>query len=174
MNNVTKKITPCKIYIRSLITNLANIDDHPFVNNENAAPYTLKKKGKDKEYDECIEFSTDGKLTEKGDVLEITYKENEDLGMSNIESTLRFKKSRPTMVNLIRSESALTSLVFDSHFPRQNCTYCLGNIPFSFCIVTNEVTNIFDDKGGKITLDYIIEMHGMETEHNIYTLEYKL
>jgi uncharacterized beta-barrel protein YwiB (DUF1934 family) len=128
---------------------------------------------KKEECDEHIEFSTDGFISEKGDTVEITYKENAELGMADIESTLRFKKNRPNFVNLIRNGSAPASLVFDSHFPRQNCSYCIGNLPFSFCIITNEVKNTFDEFGGKIILDYQIEMHGVVTEHNVYTLEYK-
>ena len=174
MNNQTKNITHCKVYIRSFITNLAQDEDSPFAQKGCALKVDIKQEEKPCDYDECIEFSTEGKLTEKGDVCEITYKENEELGMSDIESTLRFKKSRPSLVNLIRSGSSPASLVFDSHFPRQNCTYCIGNLPFSFCIITNEVTNIFNETGGKIILDYEIEMHGIKTEHNVYTLEYKL
>ena len=52
-------------------------------------------------------------------------------------------------------------------------TYCIGNLPFSFCICTNDVKNDFSLTGGKIVLDYDIEMHGIRTEHNVYTLEFK-
>ncbi len=93
--------------------------------------------------------------------------------MNDIESTIRFKKARPNMVNLIRRGAAPASLVFDSNSYRQNCSYNLGDIPFSFCICTNEVENTFDENGGKIFLDYEIEMHGTKTEHNIFTLKYK-
>ena len=93
--------------------------------------------------------------------------------MSGIQSTLRFKKSRPTFVNLIRTGNAPASLVFDSHNPRQNCSYSILNLPFSFCIVTNSVENTFDGKAGKIVLDYEIEVQGVRTEHNVYTIEYK-
>lgn len=164
---------PCKVNIRSFITQIDTKDEGPFAQKGCALKVDINENDPP-ECDEVIEFSTEGVIRSKGDIFEITYKENEELGMSNIESTLRFKKSRPTLVNLIRKGSAPASLVFDSEFPRQNCTYCLGNLPFSFCIVTNDVCNVFDDKGGKITLDYEIEMHGVRTEHNVYTLEYKM
>ncbi len=157
--NTTK---PIKLYIKSLITELTAEPQPPF-----------ETPREDREYDECIEFSTDGILTEKGDTVEITYKEIEELGMNDIESTIRFKKARPNMVNLIRRGAAPASLVFDSNSYRQNCSYNLGDIPFSFCICTNEVENTFDENGGKIFLDYEIEMHGTKTEHNIFTLKYK-
>ncbi len=174
MSNLQKNAKPCKIYIRSFITNLNQDDNNPFSQKGCAPKIDMGKIEKGQDYDECIEFSTEGTLREKGDICEITYKENEELGMADVQSTLRFKKSRPNLVNLIRKGSAPASLIFDSEFPRQNCTYCLGNLPFSFCIVTNDIINTFDENGGKIVLDYEIEMHGIRTEHNVYTLHYKV
>lgn len=170
MNTTSKKTTPVKIYISSFITNITADSDSPF-GQKGCAP--MVDLNKEENCDEHIEFSTEGFISEKGDTVEITYKENAELGMADIESSLRFKKNRPNFVNLIRTGSAPASLVFDSHFPRQNCSYCIGNLPFSFCIITNEVKNLFDEFGGKIVLDYQIEMHGVVTEHNVYTLEYK-
>ena len=165
---ITQKI---KINIRSLITNLDDtLDQKGCAINVNLEQEDLANDG----YDECIEFSTEGTLKTKGDTVEITYQENEALGMGDGVSTLRFKKSRPSLSNLIRSGSAPASLVFDSYFPRHNCTYCLGNMPFSFAIITNEIANNFDEFGGSITLDYQIEIHGVITEHNVFTLDYKI
>ena len=130
-----------KIKIRSLISEVNLPDDSPF-SQKGCSPkvdYTPDKKEKD--YDECVEFSTEGTLTIKDNYVEITYKENEELGMADIESTLRFKKSRPTMINLIRRGAAPASLMFDTEFPRRNCSYCLGNLPFSVCICTKNVEN---------------------------------
>ena len=165
---ITKKI---KIKIRSLITDLENSENDPMAQ-KGCAPF-VEDMPSGEDCSECIEFSTDGTLTIKGNVAEIIYKENEELGMADIESTLRFKINRPTMINLIRRGAAPASLMFDTEFPRRNCTYCIGNMPFSFCICTNNVTNSFNESYGKIVLDYDIEMHGVRTEHNIFTLEFK-
>ncbi len=165
---ITKKI---KINIRSFITDLENSDTNPF-GQKGCAP-TVEYASDNVEYDECIEFSTEGTLIIKENTVEITYKENEALGMSDIESTLRFKKNLPTMINLIRRGAAPASLMFDTEFPRRNCSYCIGNLPFSFCICTNDIINDFHQSFGKIVLDYDIEMHGIRTEHNVYTLEFK-
>lgn len=165
---ITKKI---KIKIHSLITELENSENDPMAQ-KGCAPF-VDDLPEGEDCSECIEFSTDGTLTIKGNVAEITYKENEELGMADIESTLRFKINRPTMINLIRRGAAPASLMFDTEFPRRNCTYCIGNMPFSFCICTNNVINRFSESYGKIVLDYDIEMHGVRTEHNIFTLEFK-
>ena len=171
--NTSEIIKNIKINIRSLITEIDLPEDSPF-SQKGCSPRVDYADGKsEKGYDECIEFSTEGTLTIKENYVEITYKENESLGMSDIESTLRFKKTRPTMINLIRRGAAPASLMFDTEFPRRNCSYCLGNLPFSFCICTKNVENRFGESEGKIVLDYEIEMHGVVTEHNIYTLEYK-
>ncbi len=165
---ITKKI---KIKIRSLITEVENSEDDPMAQ-KGCAPF-VEGLPEGENYSEFIEFSTDGTLTIKGNVAEITYKENAELGMGDVESTLRFKINRPTMINLIRRGAAPASLMFDTEFPRRNCTYCIGNMPFSFCICTNDVINRFTESYGKIVLDYDIEMHGVRTEHNVYTLEFK-
>ncbi len=162
MNTTNKQGKKVKIKIR------AEIED---MTSEN--PIYLPQENEDRPYEECIEFSTEGTVFRKGDTIEIVYKENEELGMANIESTLRFKKSKPTMVNLIRRGAAPTSLIFDKDVPRRNCAYSIGNIPFNFCICTNNVINIFDEEGGKIVLDYLIEINGMKNEHNTYILEYR-
>lgn len=168
-NNLIKK--RIAINIRSLITDLENSEFDPMAQ-KGCAPFVDNIPEGD-DCTETIEFSTEGTLTVKENVVEITYKENEALGMGDVESTLRFKISRPTMINLIRRGAAPASLLFDTEFPRRNCTYCIGNLPFSFCICTNEVINDFSPERGSIVLDYDIEMHGVNTEHNVYTLEYK-
>lgn len=172
MNTTEQFIKKIKINIVSYITELENSETDP-LGQKGCALSVEDINLDDGDYDECIEFSTEGTLTVKDNVVEITYKENADLGMSDIESTLRFKKNRPTMINLIRRGAAPASLMFDTEFPRRNCTYCIGNMPFSFCICTNDVVNTYGDCHGKIVLDYDIEMHGIRTEHNVYTLEYK-
>ncbi len=170
----TKKI---KIKINSCISDMRATDDQlltgfndVLTEKQKKAPFAILETEPE---EEIIEYSTEGTLTVKGDTVEITYTENEDLGMSGIESTLRFKKTLPTMVNLIRRGSAPASLIFDTNFPRRNCMYSIGGISFDFCICTNSVKNTFDENSGKITLDYEIEIQGMKTEHNIYTIEYK-
>ncbi len=171
-NVITKKV---KINIRSLIKELTD-PTAPLRKQSGLSAVSMPMDYEEKDYDECIEFSTEGSLNIKNNTVEITYRENESLGMSDIESTLRFKKNRPTMINLIRTGAAPASLMFDTEFPRRNCSYCIGNLPFSFCICTNDVQNSFDEQNfakGKIVLDYEIEMHGVRAEHNIYTLEYK-
>ena len=167
-NNITKKI---KINIRSYISELENSEFDPM--GQKGCALSVDYIPAEDEYDEKIEFSTEGTLSVKENTVEITYKENESLGMSNVESTLRFKKNRPNMINLIRRGAAPASLLFDTEISRRNCTYCIGNMPFSFCICTNGIVNDFREDHGKIVLDYDIEMHGVRTEHNVYTLEYK-
>ena len=166
--NYTKKV---KIIIRSLITEFENSEVDPIAQ-KGCAPYVEGLADQDLQ-GEVIEFSTEGTLKVTDSYAEITYKENAALGMADIESTLRFKLNRPTLVNLIRRGAAPASLIFDTEITRRNCTYCIGNLPFSFCICTNDVKNDFSENCGKILLDYDIEINGVPTEHNIFTLEYK-
>ena len=119
-----------------------------------------------------VEFGTNGVLTVSETSVEISYRENEQLGMSGIESALRFRKDSPDKVNLIRKGASPTSMIFDNTVRRRLCTYSIGESAFDFVIVTNSVTNDFYGESGRIVLDYVIEIHGVETEHNVYTLEY--
>ena len=174
----TKKITKnIKVHIKSCISDMRLTDEQMLTEFDEVLTKTPKKPPflmQDTEpVEEVIEYSTEGTLTINEKTVEIAYSENEDLGMSGIQSTLRFKKSLPTMVNLIRSGSAPTSLIFDKQFPRRNCMYSIGGMSFDFCICTNDVINTFDENGGKIVLDYEIEIHGMKTEHNVFTIEYR-
>ncbi len=171
---IKKKI---KVHIKSCISDMRLTDGQQLTEFDDILTHKQKKPTflmQDTEpVEEIIEYSTEGTLTINGKTVEIAYSENEDLGMSGIKSTLRFKKNLPTMVNLIRSGSAPTSLIFDKQFPRRNCMYSIGGMSFDFCICTNDVINIFGEDGGKIILDYEIEIHGMKTEHNVFTIEYK-
>ena len=171
MNAEKATVKRIKINIRSLITEIEPSETDPF-SQKGCTPF-VDGLPYGEDCTDTIEFSTEGTLSVKGNVVEITYKENEDLGMTDIESTLRFKKDRPTLVNLIRRGAAPASLLFDTETPRRNCTYCIGNMPFSFCICTREVTNSFSESKGKILLDYDIEINGVCTEHNVFTLEYR-
>ena len=114
------------------------------------------------------------RMTESETTVEIAYKENESLGMNGLESRLRFKKNTPQKINLIRSGAAPTSMIFDCTIPRRPCTYSIGGEAFDFVIITNSVVNEKNGSGGKIVLDYVIEIHGVETERNVYTLEYRI
>ena len=123
--------------------------------------------------DETVEFSSDGTLSLKGNTVEITYKESEALGVEGVESTLRFKQNRPTLINLTRKGGASASMLFDTELPKRGCTYHLGNLPLSFFIYTNCIKNDFSASKGKIALDYDIEINGVKTEHTLFTLEFE-
>lgn len=122
---------------------------------------------------DIIEFATDAKLKETDSLFELSYIESEDIGLGGVKSILRFKKSNPKTVNLIRRGSAPASLIFNPDVPRRNCSYSLGGFNFDFCICTHNVENTLSSEGGRLILDYDIEIHGIKTEHNVYTLEAK-
>lgn len=124
------------------------------------------------EYD-VIEYGTDGVYTENEKYIEISYYENDELGLEHVKSSIRFSKSNPRKADLIRIGSNPTSLIFDLDVPRRICSYALDEMAFEICVCTNDVRISHNDHGGKIYLDYFIEIHGSRAVHNIYTLEYK-
>ena len=147
-NNLSKKIS---IKVKSVITDLTD----------------------DKNDKETVEYSAEGSLNVKGGTIELVYRETEAMGLANVETTLRFKQSRPTLINLVRRGDSGSSMIFDTEIPLRSCTYRLGSLPFSFFINTNSIVNDFSLTKGKIVLDYDIEIHGEKTEHTVFTLEYK-
>jgi len=165
---ITKKI---KVHVKAYIRSEVKIKG---VGQSIRATSVPSVEGKnDNSDDDRVEFYTEGILKIKGDTVEISYKENQELGMAGIESLLRFKKSKPEFVNLLRKGPSQTSLVFNTSVKRCICTYSIGGMSFDICICTNKVENIFEETHGKILLDYGIEMYGSSTEQNIYIIEYK-
>lgn len=120
-----------------------------------------------------IEYATEGGFFENEKFVEITYKENPELGMDGVVSYLRYMKNDKDKVTLVRKGEDPTSLIFDNNSSRRICSYSAAGQQFQICICTNKVKVEEDENGGEIFLDYVIEIHGVSTVHNIFTLKYK-
>ncbi|MDD4772320.1 MAG: DUF1934 domain-containing protein [Eubacteriales bacterium] len=121
---------------------------------------------------ERIEFTTDGTLSDDGKRIEISYEESELCGMAGSRTTLLFDKVTPGLVTMVRTGTHSSSLVFNAADRRQRCMYDTGIIPpFELCVLTRSIDNSLSYEGGKLALDYIIEMRGVKTEYNNLLME---
>lgn len=121
---------------------------------------------------ERIEFTTDGTLSDDGKRIELSYEESELCGMAGSRTTILFDKVSPGLITMVRTGTYSTSLVFNAADRRQRCMYDTGILPpFELCVLTRKIDNGLSFDGGTLTLDYIIEMHGVKTEFNSLLLE---
>lgn len=121
---------------------------------------------------ERIEFATEGIISDDGKRIEISYDETELSGMAGSHTTLLFDKNSPGLITLIRTGVYTTSLVFNAADRRQRCMYDTGILPpFELSVLTGKLENGLSYEGGRLLLDYVIEMHGVKTEYNSMLLE---
>ena len=121
--------------------------------------------------DDIIEYSADGFINDKGNVLELSYEESADMGMENTKTTLIFKKDEPNTVNMVRTGENAAGLIFSDKEKRQPCAYNVGGYSFNFCIYTRSISNTVTTEGGAIKLDYVIEVQGTKTQRNRFEIK---
>ncbi len=152
-----------KIKIRSVISDLTAFDM--------CAELIGEKNAVEAAEDDVIEMSTDALLCEKGDNIELSYKECSDMGMENTTTTLIFPKDAPNELNMIRTGENTAGFVFSDKIKRQPCSYNVAGYPMEFCVCTRSIDNRVTMKGGTLDLDYIIEVHGVKTQRNRFSVK---
>ena len=121
------------------------------------------------EKEEKIEISTEGVLSLDGGKLTVSYDETELTGMEGAHTVLEFSTEEPGAVTMTRSGSASTSMMFKEN-SRCMSTYETGVFPLEMCITTKSVENTLDMNGGKIIIDYTVEIHGVCMERTYLTV----
>ena len=151
-----------KIKIRSVISDLAAFDMcAKMVGEEQAAEMAE---------DEVIEMSTDALLRENGNNIELSYKESSDMGMDNTTTTLIFPKDDPNQLNMVRTGENTAGFVFSDKVKRQRCSYNVAGFPMELCVCTRSIDNRVTMSGGMLDLDYIIEVQGVKTQRNRFSV----
>lgn len=123
----------------------------------------------DDEKEEKIEISTEGVLSLEDGKLSVSYDETELTGMEGAHTVLEFTTEEPGAVTMTRSGSASTSMIFKEN-SRCMSTYETGVFPLEMCITTKSVENTLDMNGGKIIIDYTVEIHGVCMERTYLTV----
>ncbi len=116
-----------------------------------------------------IEMFSEGELYITDERVIIAYDESELTGMEGSHTQVRFERSCPQLVTMMRSGSVNTILVFEKG-KRHICTYQTEFMPFEICVFTKEVRNTLLENG-RIELDYIVEIRGAQAERTQFTIE---
>ena len=119
---------------------------------------------------ETIDYNTDGELSDDGETVTVKYDESAEMGFEQSSTSLSFNKTAPGTVMMVRSGDGSAAFRFDASEKRQHCVYETGIMPIELIINTHSVENTVIGSGGRISLDYSIELRGMTTERNLLSL----
>lgn len=97
----------------------------------------------------------------------ISYEDSEITGMEGCLTT--FCLSPAETLIMLRQGKIKTSLVFENHH-RHLCDYGLGGEVPSVVLHTHDLTSSLSEIGGKIFVDYTVEIRGTRTEHNYLSI----
>ena len=113
---------------------------------------------------ETFEMDTEGVLRVSDEKIEIEYFETELTGMDGACTNISFDRENPGLVTMLRTGSIETALVFEEG-RRNVCAYTTDAMAFEVTIRTWDLCNEMTENGGKLTLDYSMELHGITADH---------
>ena len=71
---------------------------------------------------------------------------------------------------MLRCGTVSTALVFEEE-KRHLCAYDTGVLPFELCIYTKSVKNGITEAGGRLELQYLVEIRGAKAEQTKCVVE---
>lgn len=116
---------------------------------------------------DAIEFVTRGDLERGGDVYTLSYQESELTGLAGTQTTLCIEPERVTM---LRTGQVNTQMIFQEgqrHLSVYNTPY--GAL--SVGVHTKHLTNELGEDGGRIEIDYSIEIDHAVTGRNTFSID---
>lgn len=120
---------------------------------------------------ETIEIVSEGRLTEEDGRIVISYDETELTGMEGATTTVSFLRDAPETLTMLRYGTVSTTLIFEEG-KRYLSAYDTGIFPLEVCTYTRRVENtVAALQGGKILIDYIVELRGATAEHTVFSCE---
>ena len=115
--------------------------------------------------DHCDFVTSEAKLIFEDGTVTLLYDDNELFDGENTKTSISFSKSDPEVLTLIRDGNISSAMVFEKG-KRHISVYNTPFMPFELCIHTLKVKNNLL-RTGVIELDYVIEIHGVQTERTI-------
>ena len=110
------------------------------------------------------DMDTEGILRVSDDKIEIEYFENELTGIDGTCANISFDKRDRGLVTLLRTGTVQTAMTFEEG-KRNVCVYTTDELTFEITVRTWDLVNEIDENGGKIVIDYAIEVRGSTVEH---------
>ena len=121
--------------------------------------------------DEVIAYAVTGEYTVENGRISLTYHEPETVGCDNAVTSLSFDEDDRSALTMVRSGDMTAAFRFDNKEKRQLCSYETPFIPIEFIVNTRRMENSVGEQGGMISLDYFLEVRGVNTERNRLTVE---
>ena len=122
--------------------------------------------------EDTIEYAVEGRMERRGDLITVTYREMEQMGLGKVETSVVLRVSKPQRVTILRKGEKKGSMVFDAEQERMFCTYDTGLMPMELCLFTRKIENgVSIECGGVLKLDYDIEMQGMKAQRTRLYME---
>ncbi len=119
---------------------------------------------------ETFEIFAQGIAEQDGTRFSVSYEETELTGMEGSTTTLSFDRDNPWQITMLRTGTVSTALTFTMG-RRHITTYDTGVMPFSLCVYTVSMDNRLSLDGGRLELDYLVEIRGAHAERNHLVLE---
>lgn len=116
----------------------------------------------------CLE--TDGTMRMEDGRLSVSYEETELTGMAGSTTTVSFDPAEPGLVTMLRSGTVRTVLVFEEG-KRHHCVYETPYFPIEVGIHSLRVKNGLGKNGGRMELDYVVEIHGAGAERAHFQMQ---
>ncbi len=111
----------------------------------------------------CMEVTTEGKFYNKDGKYYLCYTEGEMSGMEECSTTLKI--SPDNTVTMMRRGNTNTHMIFEEgqcHIGHYETPY--GD--FTISVTANSVNVEIDENGGKIDIDYIMDINNIARSHN--------
>lgn len=116
-----------------------------------------------------ITLNTTGSYTRRGGARFIAYKEYDQADpRASVTAVL---KVEPGKVTMMRSGSATRLILEEGR--RHRCLYDTGYGVLSVGVFTSALTSTLDDRGGRLTIDYTLDVNSNLSSQNRITVEVK-
>lgn len=121
--------------------------------------------------DEVIEYGVDGEYIVEDEGAILRYREPDSLGCENAVTELIFGQADRSVLTMVRSGDMTAAFRFDKNDRRQLCSYETPFMPVEFTVNTRRLDNTVSFHGGRIEIDYFLEIRGVNTERNRLVIE---
>lgn len=134
-----------------------------------ASPVRFDEDAPPKIHEDHFDFVTsEAKLIFADGTVTLLYDDNELFEGESTKTSISFSEAEPGVLTLIRDGDISSAMVFEKG-KRHISVYNTPFMPFELCIHTLKVKNNLL-RTGVIELDYIIEIHGVQTERTIMNI----
>jgi len=121
----------------------------------------------DGEAPQVIELTTDGKLSRKSGVYSVSYVESEVTGMKDVVTTFRVY---PDQIVLVREGPLKSEMIF-AEGRKNESLYDLGFGALLVGVQAKKVSSDLNEEGGKLFVDYSVEVEHTLMGTNTYEIE---